>query len=431
MKRILCAALCALTLLSLSACGGKTQEAVSTGFKPALETKTSCRIVVAGSYKNFESLEAAFDRFNEYYPNVELTYTKLDDYNNIISTTLEGSSAPNIYVSYSWMSGREQYAPVFAHAEDLSDPRLGLDLSCLRSSILFRAEDGKMPMVPVFATTSGMLVNNSLFEKEGLKVPATYDEMVSVCAAFREKGYKTPILGYNGAVSEAALFTLAFPYFCSTVADNPAAVAALNDLDSSGGEYLRPALELVQRFLSDGCGDLDAWNTIEDSYSAVIMRFFEGDVPMMICTGDTVSGTKKRESQSEAFTRNPFTYSFAPVPVTAEGGYFLDSSNLQFSVNKDCDNLDMTNEFMRFLITSEQLGHVARDKRLLAPTRELSFDSVYAPFGQVPAERVISPEEFGLRDDPVVQFREAVYAVGNGVMTVDEAVDAFGTFAKS
>ena len=53
-------------------------------------------------------------------------------------------------------------------------------------------------------------------------------------------------------------------------------------------------------------------------------------------------------SQSEAFTSAPFEYAFAPIPLTAEGGYYLDSPSVEFSVNKDCDNLAMTNEFMRF-----------------------------------------------------------------------------------
>lgn len=50
---------------------------------------------------------------------------------------------------------------------------------------------------------------------------------------------------------------------------------------------------------------------------------------MVLCTGDTVSGTQKRESQSGAFTANPFSYSFVPVPITEEGGYFVDSPSMK------------------------------------------------------------------------------------------------------
>ena len=160
----------------------------------------------------------------------------------------------------------------------------------------------------------------------------------------------------------------------------------------------------------------------------MILRFFEGDVPMMICAGDTVSGTRKRESQSEAFTKSPFKYTFSPIPLTEDGGYFIDSPSVQFSINKSCDDLEMTNEFMRFLITNEELNEMASVKRLVTPTTDLSFDSVYAPFGQVPSERTLSPEVLGITDPLTVQIRIASFQVGKGEITVDEAVTKYGSF---
>ena len=103
-------------------------------------------------------------------------------------------------------------------------------------------------------------------------------------------------------------------------------------------------------------------------------------------------------------------------------------SNLQFSVNKNGANLDVSNEFMRFLITSEELNEMAQNKGLMSPTKDLSFNSMYAAFGDVPEAKILSPEEIGLTDDAVIQLRHAAYSVGKGEMTIDEAVDAFGTF---
>ncbi len=176
-------------LLSMSACNAENQEVnEEEGFKPVLDTSSECSIRVAGGYDNFEALEVEFDRFNEYYPNVELEYTKVDDYANMIGTVLGGNDAPDIYVNYSWMYGRDQYKASIDYAENLADPALGLDLDCIRSNIILNTDDGSLPMVPVFSNTYGMLVNQSIFEKEGLSVPSTYDELVEVCNAFREKG---------------------------------------------------------------------------------------------------------------------------------------------------------------------------------------------------------------------------------------------------
>ena len=431
MKKIVYMLLAVVMILGLSACGSEQQEAApEEGFSPSLDTSTECQITVAGGYDNFEALEAEFDSFNEYYPNVELMFTKVDDYNNMIGMVLDGNDAPDIYVNYSWMYGREQYQSSIDHAENLADPALGLDLDCIRSNIMLNTSDDTLPMVPVFANTYGMLVNNSLFEKEGLSIPTTYEELVEVCKAFREKGYDNPMMGYSNEET-ASLFTLsAYPFFCETMADDAEAVNKFNALDPSAGEYMRPTLEKEMQFLSDGCVNLDACAEIEDNYEAVILRFFEGDVPMMFCSGDTVSGTKKRESQSEAFIANPFEYAFVPVPISDEGTTFLDMPNLQFSVNKDSANLDMANEFMRFLITPQELNEMAQNKGLMSPTKDLSFNSVYAAFGDVSESRVLSPEVIGLTDDAVIQLRQAVYAVGTGEMTIDEAIDSFGTFTE-
>ena len=433
MKKTMCMLLAALMLLSLAACGAEKQDAAAPaeeGFQPSLDTSASCQITVAGGYNNFEALEAEFDRFNEYYPNVELMFTKVDDYNNMIGTVLNGNDAPDIYVNYSWMYGREQYQASIDHAEDLADPALGLDLDCIRSNIILNTEDGTLPMIPVFSNTYGMLLNNSLFEREGLSVPTTYQELVAVCGAFREKGYKNPMMGFSNE-EMTSLFTLtAYPFFCGTVAEDAEAVSKLNAMDPSAGEYMRPTLEKIMQFLNDGCVDLDACAAIENNYDAVILRFFEGDVPMMICSGDAVSGTKKRESRSEAFIADPFTYSFAPVPMSEEGANFLDMPNLQFSVNKDSVNLDMANEFMRFLITPRELNEMAQNKGLISPTKDLSFNSMYAALGAVPESRILSPEVIGLTDDAVIQLRLAVYRVATGVMTIDEAVAGYGTFTQ-
>ena len=431
MKKLMFMLLAVAMIICLSACGSeKQEEATDEGFSPALDTSTECQITVTGGYDNFEALEAEFDSFNEYYPNVELTFTKVDDYNNMIGMVLDGNDAPDIYVNYSWMYGRDQYKSCIDHAEDLADSSLGLDLDCIRSNIMLKTSDGTLPMVPVFANTYGMLVNNSLFEKEGLSVPTNYEELVEVCDAFREKDYENPIMGFTKEET-TSLFTLtAYPFFCETMADDAEAVEKFNALDPSAGECMRPTLEKMEQFLNDGCANLDACAEIEDNYEAVILRFFEGDVPMMACSGDTVSGTKKRESQSEAFTANSFDYSFAPIPMSDEGVCFLDMPNLQFSVNKDSANLDMANEFMRFLVTPKELNEMAQNKGLMSPTKDLSFNSMYAAFGDVPKSRVLSPEVIGLTDDAVIQLRQAVYGVGTGAMTIDEAIDRFGTFTQ-
>ncbi len=431
MRKKLSIFLAAVMLLGLTACGSKTQEAKQEeGFQPALDTSIKGSINVAGGYSNFEALENEFDRFNEIYPNVELIYTKIDDYNNMIGTVLNGNDAPDIYVNNSWMYGREQYKASIDHAENLADPALGLDLDCIRDNILLNTEDGTLPMVPVFSSTYGMLVNKDLFEKEGLSIPSTYPELVAVCKDFREKGYPNPMMGYTADEKTSIYTVVSYPFFYSTIAGNDEAVDKMNALDPAAGEYMRPTITKMEQFLNDVGVDGSACASIEDNYEAVILRFFEGDVPMMACSGDAVSGTKKRESLSDQFTKNPFQYVFVPIPMADEGAYFLDIPNLQFSVNKDSKNLEVANEFMRFLVTSQELNEMAKNKGLMSPTKDLSFDSRYAAFGEIPESRILSPEEIGLTDDAVLQLRMAVYEYATGKLSIEDAIKGFGTYTQ-
>ena len=427
MKRLLCTIL-AVLLAIVPIAWNSQARAESTGiFQPRLDTGTSCEITVVGSYSNFEALEAEFESFNEIYPNVELTYLKPDDYNNLLGTVLESKNPPSIFFSFPWMYGNEKYLTAFEHMEDLSDPQLGLDLECIRPNLLRSDAGGQLLTIPVFTRNYGMLVNNDLFEKEGLQVPNTWSELLAVCEAFLNKGYTSPMMGYSADSSSCLMSILVYPEVVAALADNPEMLQAANEMDPSAGACMRQSLESMMQLIGNGYINLDKCNEIGDNYTEVILRFFEGDVPMMICMADTVSGTAKRDSQSEAFSKSPFTYSFAPIPLSEAGGYFIDSPSVEFSVNKTCDNLDMTNELMRFLISREELNKMALAKRLVTPTTDLSFSAVYEPFGRVPAERVLCPEKIGITDPLFVQVRNAAYLVGTGAITIDEAVSQYGS----
>ena len=427
MKKVTCAILGVVSMALLISCN-KGNEKVDETFKPSLDLETKCQIRVVGDYSNFEALEKEFDRFNQYYPNVALSYEKIDDYTNNLATVLEGNNKPNIFFSYAaWTAGDAKYSTIIPHMEDLSDASLKMNLKCIRSGLINHDANNKVLMVPVFSRTYGTLVNNNLFKKEGINIPTTWNELLEACASFAEKGYKSPMMGYSLKDSSCLMNTIAYPSFVATLAPNPEALKKANDLDPSAGEYMRDALNKVKQLVDNKAINIEECDKITDNYTKVILRFYEGDVPMMICAGDTVSGTKKREKESEAFINNPFEYSYLPIPLNDKGGYFIDSPSIQFSVNKDCENLDMTNEFMRFLIRTEELNNMASLKRLVTPTNELSFDPVYASFGKIPADRTFSPEALGIKDPLVKQLRIASYKVGRGDLTVDEAVAQYGS----
>ena len=106
----------------------------------------------------------------------------------------------------------------------------------------------------------------------------------------------------------------------------------------------------------------------------------------------------------------------------------MDSLSIMFSVNKNSANLDMANEFIRFLTSEEELGLMAEKKRLITPTKDYSLDQVYASLSGFPEDRTVNFRDTEILDPAVKEFRAAANAVINGEMTVDEAVANYGKF---
>ncbi|WP_287387612.1 ABC transporter substrate-binding protein [Lachnospira sp.] len=427
-KRIVSVVFAAILLVSVPGCEKSKSE--SKEFRPKYDANINYKISVVGTYANFESLESEFERFYSYYPNGEIGYTYLDDYSNTIGPALAGQEPPDIYVVQPWMYGNEKYADLFNNAQDLSDEKLDIDLDCIREGVSWEMEDGQILTLPIFATSYGMLVNMDIFEKEGLKVPETYGELLDVSKKLKAAGYESPVMGANTMTTPGIGYTFAYPMFAKTVKDDRSVEDALNNLDPLAGETMRNSLTRLKEFVDSECIDINKCSReIENDYDAVIMRFFEGDVPMMLCSGDVVSGTKKRESKSEAFSNNPFKYDFYIAPSGDDGGYYMDSISILFCVNKNSANIDMTNEFIRFLTSQKELGLMAQEKRLITPTKDYSLDEVYASLSGFPDNRTISFRDTEILDTTVKQFRAAAYAVINNTMTVDEAVEKYGSIS--
>ncbi len=425
-KRILSIALAGMLGVSAAACGKEQQK-----FSPKYSPETDYKLSVAGTYSNFESLESTIGRFYEFYPNGEIEYTYLDDYRNTIGPALAGQEPPDIYVVQPWMYGDPKFANLFDGAEVLSASDLHINLDCIRDGVKWEMDNGEILTLPVFATSYGMLVNMDIFEKEGLEVPTDFASLKEVCEKLKAAGYDSPIMGANTSTTPGIGYAFGYPMFAKAVKDDRSIEEALNNLEPSAGEAMRASLERLKELVDAGCIDIDKCTAeIEDDYNSVILRFFQGDVPMMLCSGDVVSGTRKRESQSEAFSANPFKYSFYVAPSGDDGGYYMDSVSILFAVNKNSENLDMTNEFIRFLTSEEELGLMAEQKRLITPTKDYSLDEVYASLADFPKKRTIAFSDTEILDTAVKQYRAAAYAVINGEMTVDEAVAAYGTLAN-
>ena len=419
MKKRFTMALAVLALLPLSSCGG---ESGSKGFKPKLDTNSEVELKVRGHYENFEALEAEVARFKEYYPKVEVTYEDDKDHKKNILTTLAGDTPPDIFFTYSSLD----FSQYDEYTQDLSDSKLEIDLSCIKDAYIYKDGNGKVPYVPIFTATYGMMINEDLFSKNNVKIPGTYDELVAACNTFKDVSGVYPMLAHSSMI----VYPIFFPHFCASILGNQDKVSKLNNNEENAGECMRSSLTMLDDFMSHDFIDLEECANIKDDYNATILRFFKGDVAMMLAKGNTVSGTEKRQSQSPEYTANPFKYSFNPVPTTKDGGYMYSTVELCFSVNKKSTKVDMANEFMRFLTSTEELNRMNEKKRMTSPCKSMSLEGMFAGFGKLSQERCFTPSQLGLSDWADKQVRKAGASIidAENPLTINEAIANYGQF---
>lgn len=372
-----------LMLTSLAGCAPKAEPAASSqaggsavqtaDFVPALDTDAAVELNASGFFGNFEALDQVMNAFNEYYPNVTIIYeqnngNKMAEYvkNNpqvdlfmLDDTNLRYADWTDYYV-------RENCADLTAAGVDTSAVADGLLDSC--------TFDGELLRLPIGLDLTGIVVNKSLLRKEGLEVPTTWQELLDACAVLKEKSY-TPIQGPEESVYSGIAYAMGM----SILGSDPALLEKLNAGDAEAAEQLQPVFERVQQLVENGYIDpaVNA-NYPADNYDGAILNFFEGDVPFWVCTTEKVSGMKKRESKSEAYSANPFDYEFIYAPLGDEGVYEYIEPWFGFAVNKNSSNYDYAVEFMRFLAREEQLNTMASVKGVPSIAKHAD-DERYAP----------------------------------------------------
>lgn len=367
----------AMTAAGLTGCGTDTPKASeapkteNTEFKPSLDTEESTTLEIAGCLGNFEALDQVVNDFNEYYPNVTVSYEQNDL--QTLSEYVKNNNYVDIFMTSdaNVRSKDQESMYVYDNCLDLSDE---IDTSVIDPELVKVCTiDGKLVRIPLAKLMCGLAVNTTLLEKEGLEVPQTYKEFLSVCETLKSKGY-TPIQSSK----YHACSDLVLPMAMSVLGNDEKLTDMVKDEDSSFADSLVPLYEKLDEILQKGYISNTVNDTYpDDNYDGSILKFFEGDVPFWVTTTESFSGMKKRESKSEAFSADPFEYEFIDAPLGDKGVYDYEEPWYGFSVNKDSDNPDYAVEFMKFLAQTDELNKLASVKGMPSVTLD-NNDSRFA-----------------------------------------------------
>lgn len=250
-------------------------------------------------------------------------------------------------------------------------------------------------------------------------MPQTWPEFLNVLEALKQKGY-TPIQGPNNAI-----FNLCYGMVMTQLNDDSALLTAVNSGDATGAAKLKTVFERMQTLCDKGYISQEVNATYPDNnYDGAILNFFEGNVPFWVCDTEKVSGMKKRESKSEAFSAAPFTYEFIFCPMGDNGVYDYIDPWYGFSVNKNSDVYDYAVEFLRFMARPDELNTLASVKGVPSIAKE-SSDTRYVGLSKVEKVEASSVSSGAMPSYMSEQLNNTVCEMLSGQLTGADAALAY------
>lgn len=245
----------------------------------------------ADSESNRKPFLKVLDDFQKENPNIKLDIdeTEAKAYDTKIKTAAAGDELPDVFYSQAGGSIKGyvdagKILPIDDYLNDGTKDRL---LPGVLSNMTF---DGKVYGLPYTQATAVFYVNKELFDQNGIKIPETYNELVTAVKAFRAKGITPMTVGAKDEWPTTQYFDI--------MAIRDAGAKVVNDALEKKGSYEDPGFidaaakfqELVKlQAFNDG-----ALGVTRDESE---MAFYDGKVPMYVNGSWTVGNIQKDGSK--------------------------------------------------------------------------------------------------------------------------------------
>ena len=132
-------------------------------------------------------------------PDVEIQFrpTNPPDYNATLRLQLDGGTGPDLMYARSYATGQELFsAGYFGDCSNIPGVKENFAVSNLTPWLM---PDGRSFAVPFAAVSHAVYYNKTIFQKEGLAIPQTWEDFLTLCGTLASKGY-TPLA--NGVADE-------------------------------------------------------------------------------------------------------------------------------------------------------------------------------------------------------------------------------------
>lgn len=389
-------------------------------FKPSLDKNASLNLNVIGFFGNFEAFDKITNDFNNYYPNITFSYQQVNGTN--LLSYLETNLDTDLFMTSEELAEKNK-DQLLEYTLDLSTQNI--NLNDLSNEMLSRNYiDNKLYSIPIGQIVYGIITNETLLNSFNLDIPTTYDEFKNACKILKQNDY-TPIQGPENLVYSELTKNMLI-----NIIENNKEIFSKSKQDlPKARQKLAKIFDILDELLENGYLDNEVNKTYPyDNYNQSILKFFEGNVPFWVCDSEKVSGMKKRESQSNFFKNNPFNYTYIYAPLGKNGVYTYQKPWFGFAVNKKSSKKEYATEFMRFLVTKNEIDKIADTKGIPSISKSGGNKTIYKNIFKPKAIEAKTEVNTIVTSTNLEGWAYVLKQYVNKIITRDEAINSFITY---
>jgi N,N'-diacetylchitobiose transport system substrate-binding protein len=285
----------------------------------------------------------AIGEFNKVHPDVKVTFER-QQWTGIVeklTTSLSSSDSPDIIELGNTQAQAFEAAGAL---EDLTADKadLGGD-DLLQSLVEAGTYNGKFYGVPYYAGARVMLYRKDLFEKSGLTIPTTIDEMMTAATKLKADNSSTP--NFSGMYLPGKNWFAALPFIWVNGGD-----IAVQDGSAWKGELADDksvqGLTEFQKFIQETSGAPKDGDDSKD-----YLAFCNGEVGMMPAPGWKPGQIINKDDGCPAMEANIGAFAMPGLTAGTTSPAFLGGSNL--AVSAKSKNPDLANELLKILVSKD------------------------------------------------------------------------------
>lgn len=328
MKKIVSLLVCACMAGTLLAGCGSSKSSETK----AEEGKTVLKMWSQATKSNslHDAYLVSIEEFEKENPGVEIkleTYEG-ESYKTKLKSSVAANELPDIFMT--WGAGWSQSFVDSGKLLDLTKYYEDYKTELPEKFMNYATYNNKVYGTPFMAATSLMFYNKDMFEKQGVEVPTTYEELISVCQKFIDSGI-TPM-----AVSAKEAWVIAMvqdALALKTAGPDKVQNALTKNGQSYDDEDFLLAAERFRELIDMGVFSEGATGLSMDEAQA---GFTSEQIPILI-NGSWVAGNLEKTDNPEHFDIAPFPKCSDNAEITDYMGGAVD----MFMVSNSTENADL------------------------------------------------------------------------------------------